>query len=186
MVPTKLTVSFFLGCFNSSENNTILLHHHQASSHSRVGRLPSISHHAPTKPCRFNNRLILRRAVKEDHPIETQPSQLTWSSQALDLRHPISRPPPSNQKLMYRRSVSTLLMGLRSKKLMTQGLLVMWLLMTHWVRKLRRGSHSWSEAIHNPSGPAHLFCMFKFNLDLRLKKKRKKKKPMWNFNMLLY
>ena len=147
MAPTKLTSSFFLGCFNSTENNTILLH--QASSHSRAGRLPSISH-APTKPCRFNNRLILRRAVKEDHPIATKPSLLTRCSQALDLRHPISRPPPSNQKLMYRRSVSKLFMGLRSKKLMTQGLLVMWLLMTDWVQKLRRGSHYWSEAIHNP------------------------------------
>ena len=150
MAPTKLTSSFFLGCFNSTENNTILLH--QASSHSRAGRLPSISHHAPTKPCRFNNRLILRRAVKEDHPIATKPSLLTRCSQALDLRHPISRPPPSNQKLMYRRSVSKLFMGLRSKKLMTQGLLVMWLLMTQWVQKLRRGSHYWSEAIHNPNG----------------------------------
>ena len=123
MAPTKLTSSFFLGCFNFTENNTILLH--QASSHSRAGRVPSISHHAPTKPCRFNNRLILRRAVKEDHPIATKPSLLTRCSQALDLRHPISRPPPSNQKLMYRRSVSKLFMGLRSKKLMTQGLLVM-------------------------------------------------------------
>ena len=99
----------------STPPRTKLFFLHQASRHSRAGRLPSISHHASTKPCRFNSRPI--HVVLT---IATQPSQLTWCSQALDLRHPISRPPPSNQKLMYRRSVSTLFMGLRSTKLMTQ------------------------------------------------------------------